>query len=319
LAKAVTAKTTNRLTLVIALAMFVAAIFVLYYELANTRLADVLDYAKAMPKTRMLGAVGLTATSYVLLSGYDFLALHYARKLLRLKQVLFASFVAFALSNNLGFALVSGGSARYRIYSGYGLTPVEIGEVVAFCTLSYALGVTTVGGLMFILKPVSLASILRLPWQLVQAIGMMLLVATVIYLAVVATLSKPISLGSYRLRLPSIEQGLAQTALASVDQAIASAVLYVLLPPSAAIDFATFLGIYVIAAPLSLLSLVPGGLGVFETALLVMLADTPKAASLASLVTYRFIYFLIPLVLAVAWEAIYEMRRASKWGREVGN
>jgi uncharacterized membrane protein YbhN (UPF0104 family) len=313
LAKAVTVKTTNRLTLVIALAMFAAAIFVLYHELANTRLADVLDYAKVMPKTRILGAVALTATSYLLLSGYDFLALHYARKRLRLAQVLFASFAAFALSNNLGFALVSGGSVRYRIYSGYGLTPVEIGEVVAFCTLSYALGVTTVGGLMLIFEPVSLASIFRLPWQLVQATGMMLLAASVVYLAVVAAWPKPISLGSYRLRLPSIEQAAAQTLLASVDQAIAGAVLYVLLPPSVAIDFATFLGIYVIAAPLSLLSLVPGGLGVFETALLVMLANTPKAASLASLVTYRFIYFLVPLVIAVACEGMYELRRASKW------
>jgi uncharacterized membrane protein YbhN (UPF0104 family) len=297
----------------IGLMMFVAAIFVLYYELANTHLADVLDYAKAIPKTRILGAVALTATSYLLLSGYDFLALHYARKLLRLTQVLFASFVAFALSNNLGFALVSGGSVRFRIYSGYGLMPVEIGEVVAFCTLSYALGVTTVGGLMFVLKAISLAPILRLPWQLLQATGTMLLIASVVYLAVVATRRRPISLGGYRLRLPSIKQGLAQTALASVDQAIAGAVLYVLLPPSAAIDFATFLGIYVIAAPLSLLSLVPGGLGVFETALLVMLADTPKAASLASLVTYRFIYFLVPLALALASEAIYELRRASRW------
>jgi glycosyltransferase 2 family protein len=114
------------------------------------------------------------------------------------------------------------------------------------------------------------------------------------------------------LRLPSIEQSLTQIALASVDQAIAAAVLYVLLPSNAAIDFATFLGIYIVAAPLSLLSLVPGGLGVFETALLVVLADSPKAASLASLIAYRFIYFLLPLALAVACEAVYEFRRASK-------
>jgi uncharacterized membrane protein YbhN (UPF0104 family) len=310
--KAVTEKTTNRLTLAIGLTMFAAALFVLYQELANTRLAEVFDSVIAMPKTRLFGAIALTAVSYFLLTGYDFLALNYARRLLRFPQVLFASFVAFALTNSLGFALVSGGSVRYRIYSGYGLTPVEIGEVVAFCTLSYVLGVTTVCGLMFVLKPVSLASLLSLPWQLVQAAGVMLLAVSAVYLVVAASRPKPISIGRYRLRLPSLEQSLAQIVLASVDQAIASAVLYVLLPSNSAIDFATFLGIYVVAAPLSLLSLVPGGLGVFETALLVTLGDTPKAASLASLVAYRFIYFLLPLVLAVACEAVYEFRRASK-------
>jgi uncharacterized membrane protein YbhN (UPF0104 family) len=307
-----TAKTTNRLTLAIALTMFGAALFVLYRELANIRLAEVVDGVVAMPKMRLFGAVALTAVSYLLLTGYDFLALNYARRLLRFPQVLFASFVAFALTNSLGFALVSGGSVRYRIYSGYGLTPVEIGEVVAFCTLSYVLGVTTVGGLMLVFKPVSLASILRLPPQLVLATGIMLLAVSVVYLVVVASRPKPISIGRYRLRLPNIQQGLTQIALASVDQAIAGAVLYVLLPSNAAIDFATFLGIYVVAAPLSLLTLVPGGLGVFETALLVMLPDTPKAASLVSLVAYRFIYFLLPLALAVACEAVYEFRRASK-------
>jgi uncharacterized membrane protein YbhN (UPF0104 family) len=310
--KAVTAKTTDRLMLAIALTMFVAALFVLYRQLANTRLAEVFDGVVAMPKMRLFGAVALTAVSYFLLTGYDFLALNYARRVLRFPQVLFASFVAFALTNSLGFALVSGGSVRYRIYSGYGLTPVEIGEIVAFCTLSYALGVTTVSGLMFVLKPVSLASILNLPWQLLQASGITLLAASVIYLVIVASRPKPFPIGRYRLRLPSIEQSLTQIALASVDQAIAAAVLYVLLPSNAAIDFVTFLGIYIVAAPLSLLSLVPGGLGVFETALLVVLADSPKAASLASLIAYRFIYFLLPLALAVACEAVYEFRRASK-------
>lgn len=292
--------------------MFVAAVFVLYCELENTRLTEVLDSVKTMSSARLLGAVALTAVSYFLLTGYDFLALNYVRHVLPFRQVLLASFVAFAFSNTLGFALVSGGSLRYRIYSGLGLTPIEIGEIVGFCTLSYALGVTTVGGLMFVLNPAGLVSILSLPRWLVQGGGIALLAVSAVYLAVVASGPKPILLGRYRLRLPSIEQGFMQIVLASVDQAIAGSVLYVLLPPNAAINFATFIGIYVIVAPLSLLSLVPGGIGVFETGLLVMLADLPKAASLASLVAYRFIYFLLPLALAVACDAIYELGRASE-------
>ena len=81
-----------------------------------------------------------------------FLAVNYVGRRLRIRETLFASFIAFAFSNNLGFALMSGGSVRYRIFTAFGLSPVEIGEIVAFCTLTYGLGVTTVAGLMFLLE-----------------------------------------------------------------------------------------------------------------------------------------------------------------------
>ncbi|MGO9073202.1 MAG: lysylphosphatidylglycerol synthase transmembrane domain-containing protein, partial [Terriglobales bacterium] len=109
--------------------------------------------------------------SYLLLTGYDFLALSYADHKLRSRETLFASFISFTFSNNLGFALMSGSSVRYWIYTGFGLHPVEIGEVVAFCTLTYALGVTTVGGLMILLGSAGMSSILKLPQPLLLAAG----------------------------------------------------------------------------------------------------------------------------------------------------
>jgi uncharacterized membrane protein YbhN (UPF0104 family) len=43
-----------------------------------------------------------------------------------------------------------------------------------------------------------------------------------------------------------------------------------------------------------------------------MLGQTPKAASLASLVAYRSIYFLLPLALSVICHVVYELRRPSR-------
>jgi uncharacterized membrane protein YbhN (UPF0104 family) len=145
-----TQKTVNRLTFAVAVVMFFAAIFVLYRELKNTRLVDVIANFEALPKTRVMLALALTAASYLLLTGYDFLALSYANHRLRPRETLFASFISFSFSNNLGFALMSGGSVRYWIYTAFGLRPVEVGEVVAFCTLTYGLGVATIGGLMLL-------------------------------------------------------------------------------------------------------------------------------------------------------------------------
>jgi len=311
----VTKKTLNRLTLAVSLAMFVAAVFVLYRQLGNTRLIDVVGRLEALPRTRVVAALALTAASYLLLTAYDFLALSYVGRTLRVRETLFASFVAFAFSNNLGCALVSGGSVRYRIYTGFGLGPVEIGEIVAFCTLTYGLGVTTVSALMFLSDPAGISSVLNLPRPLVKAAGIAMLAVGIAYLAVIVARRGPIALGRYHLRLPSLGCGLMQLCVACCDQALAGAVVYVLLPSDVEIDFQAFLGIYAIATPISLLSLAPGGLGVFETMVVAVLANTAKDVSLGSLIAYRLIYFVLPLALAVVLAAIHEIRRSS---REIG-
>ena len=99
--------------------MFFAAIFILYRDLENTRLIDVVGSLEALPKTRVIVALALTAASYLLLTAYDFLALNYVGHKLQWWETLFASFIAFSFSNNLGFALMSGGSVRYWIYTGF--------------------------------------------------------------------------------------------------------------------------------------------------------------------------------------------------------
>jgi len=308
----VTQKTLDRLTVVAALIMLVAALYVLYQVLEGTRLSDVLDQLQGMPGWQLVGAAALTVASYAFLTIYDLLALDYAGCRLRFRQVVLASFVAFAFTNGLGFALVSGGSVRLRIYSGFGLTPVQVGEVVAYCTLTYGLGVAAVGGLTFVLDSTQIAAAMSLQPQLPRVIGVVLLAGVAAYLIAVARRSRPIVLGRYHLRLPTVRQSLLQVGLASVDQAVAASVLYVLLPSGGGIDFLLYLGMYIIAAPLSMLGMVPGGLGVFDTALVVMMGSVPKAATLASLVVYRCVYFLLPLAVAIVCDAIYEFRRASR-------
>ena len=102
-----------------------------------------------------------------------------------------------------------------------------------------------------------------------------------------------------------------QISVAAFDQALAAGVVYVLLPPDTHITFHVFLGIYVIAAPISPLSLVPGGLGVFETVVVTLLVGPSKAVLLGSLIAYRLIYFILPFASAILLVTIYEMRRSS--------
>jgi uncharacterized membrane protein YbhN (UPF0104 family) len=286
-----------------------AAIVVLVREFASINLHEVLAGLTALPKRQIFVASALTAASYLLLTGYDFLALFYVRRQLRLRDILFASFTAFAFSNNIGFQLLSGGSIRYRIYSGLGINPVEIGEIVAFCTFTYALGVITVGGLVALFEPVEVASALHLPESFMPIAGSALLSFDVGYLAIVARWRRPVSLGRYRLRPPPLILAWAQVVLASIDAMLASAVIYVLLPGDLDVTYESFLGIYVVAATAGVLSLVPGGLGVFEAVVTVMTAPPSKILVLDAFLAYRIIYFLFPLAIAIVWFALHELRR----------
>jgi len=307
-----TRKNFSRLTVAVAVAMFVAAIVVLYRQLGNTRWIDIVGHFEALRRTQILAALALTSASYLVLTAYDFLALHYVGRRLRVRDTLFASFVAYAFSNSIGFALVSGGSLRYRFYTGLGLRPVAIGEIVVFCTVTYSLGVTIVSGLMLLLDPAGISSILGLPQPILRTAGAAMLALGITYLAITAARRGPITLGRYGLRLPSLGCGLMQVAVACCDQAVAASVVYVLLPSNAQIGFSSFLEIYVVSAPIALLSLVPGGLGVFETMVVALLANTSSAASLGSLIAYRVIYFMVPLALAMLMVAVYEIRRSSR-------
>jgi hypothetical protein len=205
--------------------------------------------------------------------------------------------------------LITGGSTRYRIYRSFGLSSIEIGAIVVFCTIAYATGVITVSGLLCLLDPRDVGALLRLPPTAVIAGGLILLGVTSAYLALCAIWHKRVAIGGAHLRPPSLPLALAQVALASMDAVAVSTVFYVLLPDDLAFSYLPFLSAYLIAATASVLSLVPGGLGVFETAMTLLTAPASKAAALSAYFAYRLIYFVAPFVVALILFARHEFKR----------
>jgi uncharacterized membrane protein YbhN (UPF0104 family) len=301
----------ERLIAAATLVIFCAAIVILVREFESVSLGEVLAAFTAMPTRQILAGIGLTIASYLLLTGYDFLALAYVGCRLRIRDVMFVSFTAFAFSNGLGFQLLSGGSTRYRMYSSFQIGPVAIGEIVAFCTVSYALGAITVGGLVALFEPVEFGRLLHLSEPLALALGLALLGVGAVYLVIAAVRRDPIELGRYRLRPPSLRLAVAQIALASIDAVLAGTVIYALLPGDFDIGFESFLGVYILAATASVLSLVPGGLGVFETVTTLLTAPPSKAAMLGAFLAYRMIYFIAPLIIAIALLVAHEVGRGT--------
>jgi uncharacterized protein (TIRG00374 family) len=105
----------------------------------------------------------------------------------------------------------------------------------------------------------------------------------------------------------------AQIGLAATDLLLATSVIYVLLPASVEIAFPYMLGVYLMALLAGLISHVPGGLGVFDGIVLMMLTPTVPASTVAAaLLAYRVIFHLLPLGLAVFSFCTYEACRA-RW------
>ena len=293
----------------VTLVVFGLAIWVLARELASISLRDLLDRVNALSTSALAWSFGLTVASYLVLTMYDVLALRHIGKRVAYPHVAFASFVGYSFSQNVGLGFVTGGSVRYRIYSGAGLLVSEITEVVAYCTFVFTFGIIVAIGITLVLDPKDARLLLGLPPGVLVGIGAFILVAAVAYLTWTARRPGPLKLFSLVLRVPGFWTNLAGIGLALVDLALAASVLYVLLPPDVVVSFPLFLGAYCLAIAASVLSHVPGGIGVFEAVMIVSLPGVPVDALVSAIIIYRIVYLILPLAFAALLMAGYEVGR----------
>lgn len=298
---------------VITLVLVGLAAHVLYRELGGVHYHQVLQHLRDMPPSRLYLALLLTVVSYILLTGYDTLSVRYVGETLPYKKISLASFVGYTLSYNLGISEVSGSAVRFRLYSAWGLSAYDIARIVAFNGLTFLVGLLSLSGVVFIAWPVELPGIIHLPPLHSTLLGLLLFVPLLAYIALSLFRRKPLRIGKWSTDIPPLRYVLTQVGLAATDIAAASMVAYVLMPPSTSLTFPHFIGIYVLAIVASLISHVPGGIGVFETVIITLIPDDMnKAAVLGSLLMYRVVYYLIPLgiaILLLGWEELTVARR----------
>lgn len=284
------------------LACFLGALWLLHRELAAYHYRDVAAALAALPRWRVVLALIATAASYALLTAQDSLALAYLKRPLAYRRTAFASFLGQALAHSAGHSLLSGGSVRYRLYSAWGLSTYEATAVVGFCEAAQWLGWATLAGLAFVLAPPQLlvGSVAGLPHVAARPLGGLLILGVVAFLGWCARRRKPLALRGWELRLPPLPLAGVATALSTLDWTLAALTLYLLLPPLHGVGIVGFAAVFMLAQTIGLASQVPAGLGVFEAAILLLLAPAgaPRAALLGGLLLYRAVYYLLPLCAA---------------------
>jgi len=290
------------------IAVFALALRVLGTTLARYRYRDIVAYISSLPVDQIVLAIVLTLLGYLIMTGYDTLAFEYIRHPLPYRKIALASFIGYAFNNNVGLSGLVGGSLRYRLYTAWRLSAVEVAKVIAFCAISFWLGFVVLGGAFFILLPPEIPSSVHLPFNSVRLLGILLLIPAAAYFAWIAIRREPIRIRQWEFELPTFGLFVAQITISSIDWIVAAGVLYILLPDSLPLSFTRFLGIFFLAQISGVASNVPGGLGVFEAVILIFLAPFYSASSiLGALVAFRVIYYLLPLFIATILLATHEI------------
>jgi uncharacterized membrane protein YbhN (UPF0104 family) len=211
--------------------LFTAAVWLLHGELKTYHIRDILHAYDAIPGAHLWTAAGLTILSYAVMTGYDGLAMRYIRQPLSYSKIGMASFIGCAFSNNIGLSMIAGASVRYRLYSAWGLSALQITQVVAFCTLTLWLGFFTLGGAVFLIEPPTIPAAIHLPPASLRAIGMVMLAVVLSYLIVTTIKKTAIKIRHWEFQLPSAGLFVSQLIIAALDWMLASLVLFVLLAP----------------------------------------------------------------------------------------
>lgn len=288
----------------LSLVLFLAAVWAIYHELSRWPLTDVMAAVAALPVRELVNALGAAALGYGVLSLYDVLAVHYLGSRLKPRRAALASFVGYAFSHTIGLPLLTGGAVRYRLYTVWGLSTLDIATIVAVNWVTLWLGIASLLALGGFLAPVEVGRMLGLPPALATALAVLLGLMILAYVLAGRVIRRDLTFHTWQVRLPSPDLALAQLLVATVDWLLAAATLWFVLPPLG-VPFAAFACLFTVASVAGIISHVPAGLGVFEAVLLLAMpaqAHLPGVA--AGLLLYRLIYYVLPVLVAAllfAW------------------
>jgi glycosyltransferase 2 family protein len=127
------------------------------------------------------------------------------------------------------------------------------------------------------------------------------------YVAWVWKTPRRVGHSTWEVTLPNGRLTLLQIGIGVMDLACCALAMYMLLPSEPYFGFVELAVIFVSATLLGFASHSPGGLGVFDAAMLVALWQYDKEDLLAGLLLFRLLYYIVPFAIALAILGIREL------------
>ena len=291
----------SRLGVVLSLTIITIAVIVLYHILRDIDLDELVDALEATDWRTLLIAGLFVAAGYLTLTFYDLFALRtIGRYEVPYRAAALGSFTSYAVGHNVGASVFSGGAVRYRIYSAWGLSVIEVTKICFVAGLTFWLGNAAMLGLGVLYAPQAAHDFDQLPIWLNRVVAIVILGLLAAYVAWVWIKPRVIGRDGWQVSLPGGPFTLLQILIGILDLSCCALAMYWLVPDEPHLGFVTVAVIFVTATLLGFASHAPGGLGVFDATMMVALWQFDKEDLLAGLLLFRLLYYIIPFALSLS-------------------
>jgi glycosyltransferase 2 family protein len=290
----------SRLGLALSLTIVIVAAVVLYRILRHIDPDELIDAIEATDWHTLIIAGLFVVAGYLTLTFYDLFALRtIGRTEVPYRVAALAGFTSYAVGHNVGASVFSGGAVRYRVYSSWGLSVIDVTKICFIAGLTFWLGNATVLGLGILYAPQAARALDQLPPWGNRLFALVLLAMLCAYVVWVWVKPRVIGRDGWQVTLPGGPLTLLQIAIGIIDLGCCAAAMYMLVPDEPNLGFITVALIFVAATLLGFASHAPGGLGVFDATMMVALWQFDKEDLLAGLLLFRLLYYLIPFVISL--------------------
>jgi len=293
----------KRLGIAASLVIIAFAITTLIRTLKGVDTGVILTALTELPPHHILFAALCVIGAFCTLTFYDFFALRtIGKNHVPYRIAALSSFTSYSIGHNIGATVFTGGAIRFRIYSDYGLSAVDVAKICFLSGLTFWLGNLFVLGLGMAAHPWAASAMDLLPPAINRLIALGCLAGIAIYFIWLVRGEDRRELGQngWKVVLPSARLTLLQMLIGVIDLGFCALAIYLLMPMQPGISFISLAVVFILATLLGFASHAPGSLGVFDAAMLVALPEFGREQLLATLVVYRILYFLIPFALAIS-------------------
>src|SRR3981189_1662569 len=276
----------HKLGVAVSVSVIAIACYVLYHMLRGIDIDQVIEAIKQTEPSQIALAALFVAAGYFTLTFYDLFAVRaIGRRDIPYRINALAAFTSYSIGHNVGASVFTGGAVRYRIYSAWGLNAIDVAKICFLAGLTFWLGNAAV------LEQ-------RPPW-LNRMAAFAIIVALVSYVVWVWMQPRRVGRGPWTVVLPGGPLTLLQIVIGIVDLGFCALAMYVLVPDEPNLGFVVVAGIFFSATLLGFAGHSPGGLGVFDAAMLVGLWQMDREELLAGMLLFRVLYYIGPFVLSV--------------------
>src|SRR6266700_1344882 len=290
----------HKLGVVISITVIGIACYVLYHMLRGIDTNEVIEAIKSTEPRQIALATLFVTAGYFTLTFYDLFAVRaIGRTDVPYRVNALAAFTSYSIGHNVGASVFTGGAVRYRIYSAWGLNAIDVAKICFLAGLTFWLGHAAVLGLGIAYHPEAAAAIDQLPPWLNRTVAVAIILALVAYVAWVWSQPRAVGRGPWTVILPGGPLTLLQIVIGIVDLGFCALAMYVLVPDEPNLGFVVVAVIFVSATLLGFASHSPGGLGVFDAAMLVGLWQMDREDLLGGMLLFRVLYYIAPFIISV--------------------